>query len=248
MLAVAQEISGLKQEEFRLRDAHASAVEEAQTDDLTGAPNRRHGLRQGEALFGLAQASDRALSIALMDIDHFKTINDVHGHETGDRALVHFARWMLGAVRPDGYFSRLGGDEFLLVLPDATPSIFEARLAAVIDAMPPLERAGSGEQLRLSISVGIAGLSRHDSWSGLMHRADKALYDAKAGGAGTASPSPGRRCATPPRVLETERSVLRTSVERMGHFVDTGRYLAEGRRHRFGQCMGLRVAPDLGAA
>ena len=123
MLAVAQEISGLKQEEFRLRDAHASAVEEAQTDDLTGAPNRRHGLRQGETLFGTAQASDRALSIALMDIDHFKAINDVHGHETGDRALVHFARWMLGAVRPDGYFSRLGGDEFLLVLPDATPLV-----------------------------------------------------------------------------------------------------------------------------
>ena len=182
MLAVAQEISGLKQEEFRLRDAHASAVEEAQTDDLTGAPNRRHGLRQGEALFGLAQASDRALSIALMDIDHFKTINDVHGHETGDRALVHFARWMLGAVRPDGYFSRLGGDEFLLVLPDATPSIFEARLAAVIDAMPPLEHAGLGQRLRLSISVGIAGLSRHDSWSELMRRADEALYDAKTKG------------------------------------------------------------------
>ena len=182
MLAMAQEISGIKQEEFRLRDAHASAVEEAQTDDLTGAPNRRHGLRQGEALFGKALGSDRALSIALMDIDHFKAINDVHGHETGDRALVHFARWMLGAVRPDGYFSRLGGDEFLLVLPDATPSLFEARLAAVFDAMPPLELAGSSQRLRLSVSVGIAGLSPHDSWSGLMHRADTALYDAKAGG------------------------------------------------------------------
>ena len=182
MLAVAQEISGLKQEEFRLRDAHASAVEEAQTDDLTGAPNRRHGLREGEARFGMARASGRALSIALMDIDHFKAINDVHGHETGDRALVHFARWMLGAVCPDGYFSRLGGDEFLLVLPDATPSVFEARLAAVLDAMPPLDLAEPGQRLRLSISIGIAGLSPHDSWSGLMHRADTALYGAKAGG------------------------------------------------------------------
>ena len=182
MLAVAQEISGLKQEEFRLRDAHASAVEEAQTDDLTGAPNRRHGLRQGEALFCMARASGRALSIALMDIDHFKAINDVHGHETGDRALVHFARWMLGAVCPDGYFSRLGGDEFLLVLPEVTPSIFEARLAAVLDAMPPLDLAGPGQRLRLSISVGIAGLSPHDSWQELMHRADTALYGAKAGG------------------------------------------------------------------
>ncbi len=182
MLAVAQEISGLKQEEFRLRDAHASAVEEAQTDDLTGAPNRRHGLRRGEALFGEAKASNRPLAIALMDIDHFKAINDVHGHKIGDRALVHFARWMLDAVRPDGSFSRLGGDEFLLVLPDATPAIFEARLAAVLDALPPLELAGPGRQLRLSLSVGIAGLSRHDSWSGLMHRADTALYDAKAGG------------------------------------------------------------------
>ncbi len=182
MMAVAQEISGLKQEEFRLRDAHASAVEEAQTDDLTGAPNRRHGLRQGQALFGLAQASSSDLSIALMDVDHFKAINDVHGHETGDRALVHFARWMMGAVRPGGHFSRLGGDEFLLVLPDVTPSLFEARLSALLDALPPLDLARAGQRLRLSISVGIAGMSRHDSWSGLMRRADTALYDAKAGG------------------------------------------------------------------
>ncbi len=182
MMAVAQEISGLKQEEFRLRDAHASAVEEAQTDDLTGAPNRRRGLRQGETLFGMAQESNRALSIALMDIDHFKAINDVHGHETGDRALVHFARWMLGAVRPDGHFSRVGGDEFLLVLPEATPSIFEARLAALLNALPPLDLARAGQRLRLSISVGIAGLTPNDSWSGLMRKADTALYDAKAGG------------------------------------------------------------------
>ena len=182
MLAVAQEISGLKQEEFRLRDAHASAVEEAQTDDLTGAPNRRYGLRQGEALFGMAQESNRNFSIALLDIDHFKAINDLHGHETGDRALVHLARWMLGGVRPDGYFSRLGGDEFLLILPDATPPMFEARLTALLAAMPPLDLAGAGQKLRLSMSVGIAGSSRHDSWSGLMHRADIALYDAKAGG------------------------------------------------------------------
>lgn len=92
MLCVAQDITALKREEFRLRDAHASALEEAQTDHLTGIANRRHGLRRAEELFTAAQASGEALSIALFDLDHFKGINDRHGHQTGDSALIHLAR------------------------------------------------------------------------------------------------------------------------------------------------------------
>ena len=138
MLAVAQDISGVKQEEFRLRDAHATAVEEAQTDDLTGAPNRRHGLRRAEALCSAARCGGHALSIALIDIDHFKGINDRYGHETGDRALVQFAQWMMGALGPEASFSRIGGDEFLLVLPggDARHVPREALGAARADAVP----------------------------------------------------------------------------------------------------------------
>lgn len=182
ILAVAQDISALKNEEAKLRDAHATAVEEAQTDYLTGVPNRRHGLRRAEALFRRAQAEGLGLSLALIDVDHFKTINDVYGHEAGDRALVHLARHLMEAIPGGDQFSRLGGDEFLLVRADADAGSLGTALAAFLDALPPVAFAGASGRLRLSISAGVARSMPDDTWPGLMHRADIALYDAKAGG------------------------------------------------------------------
>ncbi len=115
LLIVAQDISALKTEEARLRDAHEMALAEAQTDFLTSVPNRRHGLRQAEALWNAAVLTRVPLSLALLDIDHFKAINDTHGHDAGDRALVHFGRHMTQALAPGNQLSRLGGDEFMLV-------------------------------------------------------------------------------------------------------------------------------------
>ena len=186
ILVVAQDISALKRAEARLRDAHDSALAEARTDDLTGAPNRRHGLRRAEALFKATRGAGPGLSLALLDVDHFKSINDVYGHEAGDRALVHFARHVMAAVGPEDQFSRLGGDEFLLVRPRAGAARLDADLAEILAdilaALPPVNLDGSAEPLRLSISVGVAQSRRAESWPALMHRADMALYRAKAGG------------------------------------------------------------------
>ncbi len=182
ILAVCQDISALKREEFKLRDAHASALEEAQTDDLTGAPNRRHGLRRAETLFAEAQSSGRGLAVAVMDIDHFKHINDRFGHEAGDRALVHFAHHVMRSIPPSDQFSRIGGDEFLLVSSAVDPSAFDHRLSALLAAMPPVGMRGMPEGLKLSLSVGVAALTPKDNWARLMRRADAALYEAKAAG------------------------------------------------------------------
>ena len=92
IVSVAQDITGLRREGVKLRDAHDSALVEAQTDCLTGAPNRRYGLRRAEAFWRAAQTAPHILSIALLDVDRFEAINDVFGHETGDRALVHLSR------------------------------------------------------------------------------------------------------------------------------------------------------------
>ncbi len=182
ILVVAQDISTLKRAEAQLRDAHDSALAESRTDELTGAPNRRHGLRRAEALFKAGRAAGTGLSLALLDVDHFKSINDVYGHEAGDRALVHFAGCMMAAVGPEDQFSRLGGDEFLLVRPRAGSVPLDAALAGIIAALPPVDLDGAPERLRLSVSVGVAQSRSDESWPALMHRADMALYRAKAGG------------------------------------------------------------------
>ncbi len=181
MLCVAQDITALKREEFRLRDAHASALEEAQTDHLTGVANRRHGLRRAEQLFTAVQASGDPLSIALFDLDHFKGINDRHGHEAGDRALIHLARHIQLATNAGDRFCRLGGDEFLLVA-NTDQAALGRCLVEALEALPPLDLVGSGS-LRLSVSIGVAqAITPDDAWPDLMRRADRALYDAKASG------------------------------------------------------------------
>ena len=182
ILIVAQDISALKHEEARLRDAHDTALAEAQTDFLTGVPNRRYGLRRADQLWKAARGARMPLSIALFDIDHFKAINDLYGHEVGDRSLAHFAKAMMAAIAPEDAFSRLGGDEFLLIRTRSDGLALSASLTATIAGLSPLELQGSPERLPLSISVGVAEARDDDTWAGLMHRADMALYAAKAGG------------------------------------------------------------------
>lgn len=181
MLCVAQNITALKREEFRLRDAHAAALDEARTDHLTGIASRRHGLRRAEALFETARATGSPLSIALIDLDHFKELNDRHGHEAGDHALMHLAQNVARAFGADDRFSRLGGDEFLLAA-ETTVDALGRDLSEALAALPPLD-LGAGGTVRLSVSVGIATMVGSDSaWPDLLRRADRALYDAKAGG------------------------------------------------------------------
>lgn len=182
MLVVAQDISSLKNEEARLRDAHDTALAEAQTDFLTGIPNRRYGLRRAEQLWKKSLQASKPCAVALFDIDHFKAINDIYGHDVGDRALVHFAKFMMASMAREDAFSRLGGDEFLMVRPRSGGATLRNSLLTTVKGLPLMELPGSPERLRLSVSVGIAETGNHGTWAGLMHRADMALYDAKAGG------------------------------------------------------------------
>lgn len=179
---VAQDVSPLKNEEARLRNARDAAVAEARTDFLTGAPNRRDGLRRAEELWEAAQRRGVALSVALLDVDHFKAINDVYGHDAGDRALLHFSRYMMHAVAPEDQFSRLGGDEFMLVSARGGRGRLDTGLKLILASLPNAPLPGLCDGLRLSISVGVARSKGGETWPDLMHRADAALYAAKARG------------------------------------------------------------------
>ncbi len=151
-------------------------------DPLTGALNRR-GL--DEAYRQEASRCDRhgcRLSAVLIDLDNFKALNDTRGHPVGDRALVHFAHLVRGMLRPTDRVGRLGGEEFLVLLPDTgsnDAATVMARVRAELAASPLIEDA---HFIAITFSSGIAGRLPAEPFDALLRRADAALYAAKAAG------------------------------------------------------------------
>lgn len=155
----------------------------ASTDYLTGLANRRTVALAGERAFHAARRQDRAFAVAILDVDHFKAINDRHGHDVGDLALRHLAQ-VLDEVRRKGDLpGRLGGEEFCLILDeaDAAHAVAAAeRCRAQLQARP---MALAGKAIPMTVSVGVAVLDAGDrNFEGLLRRADIALYAAKGGG------------------------------------------------------------------
>jgi diguanylate cyclase (GGDEF)-like protein len=163
---------------WRLRRAGQVMQRLAHTDDLTGLPNRRDVLARLEAL--LARGTRCALLI--IDLDHFKRINDSHGHPAGDAVLRAAAEVLRAEGGPPAAAGRLGGEEFVLVLPDADAAHARAageRLRAAIEALDLRPMVPDG---RVTTSVGLTLGRPGDGISDLLRRADRALYLAKARG------------------------------------------------------------------
>ncbi|HRP28036.1 MAG TPA: diguanylate cyclase [Burkholderiaceae bacterium] len=172
----------LKAQHAELAQALARIQEMATRDDLTLLTNRRH---MNELLAYEKERHDRkgrALSIALLDIDWFKRVNDAHGHAAGDNVLRDFAQQALGAVRATDVLARWGGEEFLLMLPDTEPQA----AAMVLERMRARIAAhafSTGESpLRISFSGGLTSARKGETIAAMIARSDAALYAAKAGG------------------------------------------------------------------
>jgi diguanylate cyclase (GGDEF)-like protein len=167
---------------LNLREAQQR--EFATTDDLTKLPNRRHTLDKAGHLLNVASRYERAFSIILVDIDHFKSVNDSHGHLAGDRILRQVAARISSSPRAADLVGRYGGEEFVIVLPE-TPiggaRTFADRIRRQVEAEP--FDLGTGHQ-SLTISLGIAAPGPREKLSldEVLHRADEALYAAKRGG------------------------------------------------------------------
>ncbi|WP_233170346.1 sensor domain-containing diguanylate cyclase [Aquitalea sp. ASV15] len=185
MLCVATDMSELKVSERELRQARDLAQRAAQTDPLTSICNRSAIMQQFARLLARAAASGLPLAVAIIDLDHFKQINDRLGHPAGDRVIIDFVQRIQPMLRPHDGFGRLGGEEFLLLLPGYSQSEAElslhAMLAAVAASRPLPELPGFG----YSCSAGLAMWRAGDDLAQLYARADVALYQAKASGRNT---------------------------------------------------------------
>lgn len=158
--------------------------QQARTDALTGLSNRRHFNELAQAELARCRRLDKPMSLLMIDIDHFKLVNDRHGHDVGDLALAQLADSCRHALRGIDLPARLGGEEFVALLTEtALPDALDVaeRLRQHIEALaiePP-----QGPPLRLTVSIGVAELAPADaSHEDLMRRADRALYAAKREG------------------------------------------------------------------
>ncbi|MBN8846007.1 MAG: diguanylate cyclase [Sphingomonadales bacterium] len=169
-------------ENARILEAARSAAERvANTDMLTGLPNRRHTLAFLEKALVGAREHGAPLAVAIFDIDHFKRINDTHGHAVGDAVIRRVAQRAKAALREEDMLGRIGGEEFVCVLQRASAQAAEIVAERVRKAV----ETGNTADLDLpdaTVSIGLAVFNGEPDVEELLHRADQALYAAKRDG------------------------------------------------------------------
>ncbi|MBE2168078.1 MULTISPECIES: diguanylate cyclase [unclassified Cobetia] len=169
-----------------LKEAHQALEKIAITDPLTGLYNRRHAQQVlDDSIAALATAEvDHPLCVALLDFDHFKKINDNHGHDAGDLALQHLSVLAEEILLPGDTLARWGGEEFLAILPDSLLSDSATRINLLRQRMKDSVVEYAGQRLPLSLSIGMTCLAPDDSATReqLIARADEAMYAAKEEG------------------------------------------------------------------
>jgi two-component system cell cycle response regulator len=184
MLARARTQIRKKRYTERLRDNVQLSIEMAITDALTGLYNRRYMETHVGTLVDQAIARGKPLSVLILDIDYFKSINDTHGHDAGDDVLQDFAIRIRKSIRGIDLACRYGGEEFVVVMPEtdmAVATMVAERLRRSIASEPfPIQKGA--RMIEVTISIGIAALGPADNAAAVIKRADQALYRAKRDG------------------------------------------------------------------
>ncbi len=171
----------------QLRSSFEASLEMAVTDQLTGLYNRRYLASHLSGMFDRAFWTGRPLSLMILDIDHFKSVNDTHGHDMGDRVIQQVAERIRNSIRGIDLACRYGGEEFLVAMPDTDvdfASVVAERLRSEIAART-VTLNGGRDEIIVTVSIGLAttdGGPKEDTAQKLIKRADEALYAAKNGG------------------------------------------------------------------
>lgn len=187
MIATARDAEeGMRQtgaELAELRADLAKATRLAGNDHLTGLPNRRALDARLKAMSEDAQARGTAMAVAIVDVDHFKSVNDTYGHAVGDEVIRQIAALLTTVQGAPPFVGRFGGEEFVMLFADAAPDQAAARLDVLRAALSERRMEVNGEALaRISFSAGVAGAPRRTTGTEMLASADKALYRAKHDG------------------------------------------------------------------
>lgn len=173
---VARDISERKQMEEQL-----TAL--TRTDGLTGVCTRRYFMDKSEAVIEVMRRYQRPASMMVLDLDHFKRINDNYGHHIGDLALIAFTRSCRQEIRESDVLGRLGGEEFGLMLPETTIQNAQIMAERICNAVAAVEIPVNDRMVRITVSIGLVGLGVEDkSLDTVLRRADQAMYQAKEKG------------------------------------------------------------------
>ena len=170
----------------RLRATYEISLSMALTDSLTGLYNRRYLEVHLDKLLKTNREIKKDLAVMMVDIDHFKPVNDTHGHKAGDEALKIFAERLTENTRSFDMVARLGGEEFVVILPDVSERrtyMVAERLRRAIESTP-FDVGAEGGPIKITTSIGGAIISHEEEHNvqQVLERADKALYDAKESG------------------------------------------------------------------
>ncbi len=182
MLCIAFDITTLRVGARSLRQARDGALRAAQVDALTGISNRPHVLQQLDMRLQELRERQQPCGLVMLDLDKFKSINDTYGHSAGDMVLVHFARLVEATLRRGDGFGRIGGEEFMLLLPNITPHALTHAVSRVLELLRAARPLIHVPHFSYTCSAGLAMLDSSAEVADNMRRADDALYRAKAVG------------------------------------------------------------------
>ncbi len=171
--------------EARIRALEAElqeVSEKVREDQLTGTLNRRGMNDAFEREFGRADRSSKPISVALLDLDNFKKLNDTFGHQAGDAALVHLAKVVQSTLRPSDVIARYGGEEFVILLPEAGAAEAQQIMTRVQRELTKRFFLANNEKLFITFSAGVAERLPGEDQEAIIRRADKAVYAAKLAG------------------------------------------------------------------
>jgi diguanylate cyclase (GGDEF)-like protein len=168
---------------WRVTSVEQALYQLSTTDPLTGAFNRRHFMVLMDRERKIAERYGTPLSLMLLDIDHFKKINDTYGHPTGDEAIKAIAETCHRQVRSTDTFCRYGGEEFIVALPQTDEAGAVIAAEYLRKAVSKIELMADGNRsVRFTVSIGVAQFVRKSTIEQLIESADQALYAAKLGG------------------------------------------------------------------